>query len=293
MGKAMDRRSSQQGFTLVELMVAVVILGIALTSMSSLYLGMQRTSSNQEEVVDIQQSLRVALDSMSKDIKMAGLLIPVANSGVTAGSDATTLNIATASTYYTFARLGANVDVAAGTTSAVVFPVAEAGMADRFKAGDKVRVIRPQSGDQPANQDLEVVSTFHGDADYPTNPAAAPPTITLKDFPATEAQYFPGDIIARVTGGVGTPDPSTVTWTLDGTNLVRNADAQGNDVMAENVTQLEFDYQLNDGTETSTPAASDLTKIEAIRVTVTADTTHQLDGQTRKRSLVSLVRLRN
>lgn len=281
MKRAMDSRSRQQGFTLVELMVAVVILGIALVSMYSLYLGMQRTTSNQEEVVDIQQSLRVAIDSMSKDIKMAGLLIPVADSGIAAGSDATTLNIETASTFYTFARVAANTQVPVGvaSTTEILFPVAEAGMADRFNVGDMVRIIRPQSGDQPENLDLKVTSTDR-----------TVPEIGIAGF-SGDSLYLPGDIIARVTSGG--PDPSTVTWTLDGTNLVRNSDGLGNNIMAENVSQLDFVYQLDDGSETSTPAATDFSKIKAIRVTVTADTTHQIGGNARKRSLVSMVRLRN
>jgi len=296
MKSAMDKVSRQRGFTLLELLVAVAILGIALTGMYSLYMGMQRTTYNQEEVVDIQQSLRVALDIIGRDIKMAGLLVPTGTTGIAANSNATTLNIATASVYYNFAQLTANIEVPTGTLAAaeVKFPVATAAMADLFTVGNRVRVIRPQNGDQPAAVDLAVTKV---DRDVPE--------IVLNGWGWGEVLFRQGDIIARVTDGG--PDPSTITWTLNGTDLVRNADGQGNDLIAENIVVPDpldpnavplFTYQLDDGSEVAPFApnvltAAQLAQVVAVRVTVTANTVDQLDGKVRPRSVVSVVRLRN
>ncbi|GAB6081230.1 hypothetical protein JCM30471_01440 [Desulfuromonas carbonis] len=310
MKSAVVKVTRQRGFTLLELLVAVAILGIALVGMYSLYMGMQRTTYNQEEVVDIQQSLRVALDIIGRDIKMAGLLVPTGTTGIAANSNATTLNIETASAYYNFAQVRDGVEVTGGTATAAL-AVTTAAMTDLFTKGNWVRVIRPQNGDQPANVDLEVDSVFRGDADYPVNPLAAPPTITIKGWPATESLFLPGDIIARVTRSdppnPPPPDPSTISWTLAGTDLVRNADGQGNDLIAENIVVPDpldpnavplFTYQLDDGSEVAPLApnvltAAQLARVVAVRVTITANTVSQLDGTVRPRSVVSVIRLRN
>lgn len=60
------------GFTLVELMITVAISGIIITAIYSAYISQQRTYLAQEQVAEMQQNIRAAIDMMEREIRMAG-----------------------------------------------------------------------------------------------------------------------------------------------------------------------------------------------------------------------------
>ena len=60
------------GFSLVELMVAMVISLVVLGATYSVFIGQNRTFSNQESIVEMQQNTRAAMDMMAREIGMAG-----------------------------------------------------------------------------------------------------------------------------------------------------------------------------------------------------------------------------
>ncbi|XOF32946.1 MAG: prepilin-type N-terminal cleavage/methylation domain-containing protein [Candidatus Electrothrix sp. YB6] len=60
------------GFTLVELMVAMVISGLVIAGIIGVYTIQQRSYTVQEQVSELQQKGRSALDFMARDIRMAG-----------------------------------------------------------------------------------------------------------------------------------------------------------------------------------------------------------------------------
>ncbi len=64
--------SVDQGFTLVELMIALVISGIISAALYSTYLVQQRSYIAQEAVAEMQQNIRGAMVIMGRDIRMAG-----------------------------------------------------------------------------------------------------------------------------------------------------------------------------------------------------------------------------
>jgi type IV pilus assembly protein PilW len=67
-----ERRNQQQGFTLVELMVAMAILGIVMGAIYSTYKSQQDSYVAQEQVVEMQQNLRASLYKLAKDLRAAG-----------------------------------------------------------------------------------------------------------------------------------------------------------------------------------------------------------------------------
>ncbi|PNU19195.1 hypothetical protein C2E25_13695 [Geothermobacter hydrogeniphilus] len=284
-GRRKPGDNRRAGFTLLELLIGIAITGIALAAIYSLYITMQRTTTDQSRVVDSQQNLRVAMDFISRDLSMAGAIIYRNTPGIAAGSDASTLTINTASSSGAFALISSSLEVpqSATTTSNEAFTVEVPAMVDRFSAGDSVRIYRPQSGSQPYSAlPLTVQSVNSGTR-----------TITIAGFGslAEPIQYNTGDVIVRI--GAGAPDPSSITWTLNGTDLTRQADSGGQQVVADNISQLQFDYILNDGTEVATPSASQLADISAVRVTLVSTTAKQASQQNRQRSLSNVVHLRN
>ena len=74
MGKPRKKRLAnlQQGFTLVELIVAMAMAGIVIGAIYSTYKSQQDSYVTQTHVVEMQQNLRAALYVIGRDIRMAG-----------------------------------------------------------------------------------------------------------------------------------------------------------------------------------------------------------------------------
>lgn len=62
----------ENGFTLTELLVAMVLAGIVMASLYSAYLTQQRSYQTTEDVNVVQQNLRSAMYFVEKDLRMAG-----------------------------------------------------------------------------------------------------------------------------------------------------------------------------------------------------------------------------
>ena len=73
-----------RGFSLIELLIVMGMLTLVLVAVYSLYDTHSKSAYVQEEVVDVQQNLRIAMDSISRDIKMSGILIPLTDNAGTA-----------------------------------------------------------------------------------------------------------------------------------------------------------------------------------------------------------------
>lgn len=68
----MNKSSKSNGFTLVELLVAMVITGIVSTAIFSTFQSQQKSYLIQEQVAEMQQNLRAAMNMTVRDIRMAG-----------------------------------------------------------------------------------------------------------------------------------------------------------------------------------------------------------------------------
>lgn len=66
------RRFSRSGFTLVELMIALVVSSLIVAAIYSAYLYNQRIQTAQDQVAEMQQNLRAAMNLMVQEIRMAG-----------------------------------------------------------------------------------------------------------------------------------------------------------------------------------------------------------------------------
>src|SRR4030043_789378 len=61
-----------KGLTLIELLVAMAISAVLIAAMYRTFIGQHRTYMVQEQVVDMQQNVRVAINRMMREIRMAG-----------------------------------------------------------------------------------------------------------------------------------------------------------------------------------------------------------------------------
>jgi type IV pilus assembly protein PilW len=60
------------GFTLVELMIAMAVGGIVMAAVMTAFLSQHRSYLAQDDVVEMQQNVRVAVDMLVRDIRLAG-----------------------------------------------------------------------------------------------------------------------------------------------------------------------------------------------------------------------------
>jgi type IV pilus assembly protein PilW len=61
-----------KGFTLIETMVTLAVSGVVLSGIMAVFLAQQKSTIVQTNVSDMQQTLRAAMDFISRDIRMAG-----------------------------------------------------------------------------------------------------------------------------------------------------------------------------------------------------------------------------
>jgi len=67
-----NRNPGNQGFTLVELLIAIAVGSIVMAAVMTSFLSQHNVYLAQDEVVQIQQSARVAMDMLTRDIHSAG-----------------------------------------------------------------------------------------------------------------------------------------------------------------------------------------------------------------------------
>lgn len=63
---------NRNGFTLVELMIVVALSGVVLSAIYSLFQTQQRSYIIQEDVSEMQQEIRSAMEIMSRELRNAG-----------------------------------------------------------------------------------------------------------------------------------------------------------------------------------------------------------------------------
>ena len=137
--------TKQQGFSLVEMIIVMAMLGIVLLAVMSLYIPAVRSTSVQTELSDMQANHRLAINRMTKDLLLAGFLVsPGYTTGGTAGpiywqgdvspKDTDDLTIRTRAVGNTFARIIAN-------TNTGVLGLSDTDMAAAFPIGTKIRIF--------------------------------------------------------------------------------------------------------------------------------------------------------
>lgn len=291
-------RKSEAGFTLTELLIVVAIMGLVVTAVMGLYVNMQKNTGGAEEVAEVQSGIRVGMDWIARDLRMAGFLF-VGNAFTNAQNNTFTVN--TASSFNDYARVGDSTPVPAGNVPFSI-PIDPPGMLDMFKGGDFVRIVRPSSSAQPASVTFRITGL--------AGPTVTPRTVTLTPdpdaVPAGGASLLAGDMLVRVQPPADLTFPHTTTYSVaddpDSADpamlqLVRTA-TTGTTVITGKITQLEFDYVLDDGTTVTAVPAADLGKIVAVRVVLTAATDATKTGQAnyagiKTRQLATIVKLRN
>jgi prepilin-type N-terminal cleavage/methylation domain-containing protein len=280
----------QDGVSLVELLFVMGIFGIVIGAMYSLYSAQKRSAYTQDEVVEVQQNLRIAMDSITRDVRMAGMLLPyipntsiktppVQVAGNAAGikqplfspddenSDELTLNTASASA--TFARISPlnNASVYLVKSSVFSIPVDSPASVDSFNVGDHIRIVRPQDSSEP-KRTTEALSTRRVYQITGTNRNAPSLTLTIDaDYnDPTNIILNNGDMICKIASPY-TTHPNTIRYCLGPAAacgpgatcptgqlcLMRIVNGATTEVLAQNMAGFQIRYLMDDGSEVDAP----------------------------------------
>jgi prepilin-type N-terminal cleavage/methylation domain-containing protein len=222
-----------RGFTLVEALVVLGMFAVVSTALYAMYLTHLRNASHHDQLLEVQQNMRIALDSISRDLMMAGILVPSTGSfympafdpALASGPTGTSVNsllFYTASADRVFARIThVNRDGVAPFKNLTTSVDAESAL--NFNAGDVVRIVRPAyscavgGGNEPLRCQYSM-------ADYSSlvvAPSPAAGVISLRR--ANPANNFDsgislrqGDVIAKkgATGAYVSATPDSVNYSL-------------------------------------------------------------------------------
>lgn len=280
----MKKQLQSRGFTLVELLVVLVIMGVVTGAVYTTFLSTQRQAYTQDEVVEVQQNLRAALDYLVKDIRMAQFMAPADETalvtvptqmlvdsdgdGAYANDlvDRPVLSLISATSMHGYAR----VTGVAVSGSVLELDVAPNTM-QQFADDDVVRVFRPVDLN-PVTKVYPVIGTPSGDQ----------VDLDISSGGYTAGDVSSGDLLVRMPAAATDGDfPLQIDYQLvddPSTDMNMNQlqrrvlDQDGNTVeafqlIASNISGLALNY-LDDAGNTTT----DLAEVVAIQITMTART---------------------
>lgn len=277
---------NHRGFSLVELLVVTVIMGLVIGAVYTLYLSTQKTAITSEEVVDVQQNLRFALDQMAKDIRMAGFLVvdgsdPLESEPASLSEGNLIINTSAITPH--FAQI---VGDESYDSSEDTFFVGSGDMVDLFDSGDEIIIIRAETEVVPGGAVglppvYSVINTqiFTGEISGKDRNA---PSLTIDPLNpvGTVNTIDPGDVIVRASTG-------TVTYELESEETNVNRILRNGEPLADKIVDVEFVDYIRDDSE-----------LVAVRIRIVGQTDETMTGREgfsgiKTRALESVVRLRN
>nr|MBN2276895.1 hypothetical protein [candidate division Zixibacteria bacterium] len=84
MNRALLKLKCHGGISLMETLIALFLTGLVITTVFKVYVNQHKNWAIQENVTDVQQNLRAAIDELSRQIRMAGHRLPLGLDGIAA-----------------------------------------------------------------------------------------------------------------------------------------------------------------------------------------------------------------
>jgi prepilin-type N-terminal cleavage/methylation domain-containing protein len=268
---------NKRGLTLIELLIVLVISSILIAGIYRTFIHQQHTYTVQEQVVDMQQNVRMAINQMVREIRMAGLGRQDAKTWGGGGMHGAYKNVVTPSD-------GGQSITIVGAFQEMTFLTANAA-----------------SGEDPPKILVNDASGFDtGGLKYICINGSE--SLRIKKIVGNEIELFepltenhfanePVFRVMAITYSLGVFDGKPA--------LLRNDNVTGAQPLAENIELLQFTYTLADGTVfVGTVPGNRRDEIRMVQVTIRAMTDRpdpELGGGDgfRRRTLTSNIQLRN
>jgi prepilin-type N-terminal cleavage/methylation domain-containing protein len=273
---------NRKGITLIELLVALTISGILVAGVYRTFVSQQHTYTVQDQVVDMQQNVRLAINRMTREIRMANFGRQVYwNSDGTYNDDF-------------FKKGGAMY----GTFSNVVNPGA---------GGTSVTVVEGYQTLIPTT--MSVPATTGSDRifvnDVSSFDTGAKKYISINGVESHQIHQIIGNEIKFSGGDKLTNDHQagepvylvmaiTYSHGVPGDPLMRDDHlGAGLQPVAENIYSLQFAYLDANGNPTANPDLIRMIQLNIIARTDKTDPDYKVDGGYRRRTLTTNIQLRN
>lgn len=266
-----DYLKGEKGVSIIELLIVLAISGILTGALYQTFIGLQKTCEIQEQVVDVRQNVRCAIDRMTREIRMAGY---GGNILETFGSVNTYPNFINPSN-------GADQDFIT-----IVMAEGVARLGQNAASGSNQLILSGSNSGEIFNTDKKKYLCLNGQNNYLVQSVSGN-TVTLAT-PLLE-DHLNNESVSLVKAITYRILPNT-------TNLVRDENTgEGGQVLGDGVEDLQLKYTLSDGTVVDSPATP--SDIRIVSITVTArtkmnDPQYPGDG-CRRQALTSLVEVRN
>jgi len=299
--------NKQNGYSLVELLITMMIFGIFSGAVYSMYITHLKTAYSRDEVIDVQQNVRIAMDRMAVDIRKAGLF-------VTPAIDKTMCN------YSTITIQTTPLDMTKVTISQLLtetnenLKVTKSGTYD-MNTGDRVVILRPQTKTQIASSTKFSISSIRSSA-------TSTPRLVIAPIPSYPDVPVLGDMLFKVytTSATAPSFPQKIRYSINRTDTVHGCDLSpclvrsyftknsvwNDDIIASGISSIRFDYFFaGSNTMAADPAAAansvnassddTIKTLSAIGISVTGQTVVKpgSNSTVKARGLKSLVKLRN
>lgn len=272
------RNQAQRGFSLVEMLIAMVVFGLLATAIYQVLFSVQRTTTDTTQVGEVQQDLRLTVEQMAIDLRHAGFLAAPPAVTLAQSQRLTLVSAAGEATV----RLGEDALVPAGLAETTLV-AADSGALGALAGGDVLRLLRPGSLEEPLGGVLTVKQVDGDEVVLALSPLGLP------------VQVLSGDLLVRLPAG-SPALPYAVDYALQpdgsgGWQVVRTA-AGLSEGLASGLESISFGYLLTDGSELTTVAGDQRSRIVAVRLRLTA-AARSVVGADRVREVETIVRLRN
>ncbi len=270
---------SQKGFSAIEILITVGIMGFVLAAIYNIMISQQRTYEAQRDVSVTQRDVRAALSYLERDVRMAGLAVPRGTNPVAAFQDGILGNPAAPDTISINFSPGPLSYLTASTvdlpgTDNIITVDSVAG----FNAGDTINIINNETNNLVGQYVVGAVDSGNNKLSLDSNPLLD----GVIDLGFLVARNF-RTIIYRVAADAVT-----------GRNELIRDDGTVQSMVVDGITDFQLSYILDNGNEVTAPA--DLSDVRRIRMDITAATIRQtarLSGQPTSRQITTIVPIKN
>lgn len=270
---------SQRGFSAIELLITVGIMGFVLAALYNIMISQQRTYEAQRDVSVTQRDVRASLSYIERDIRMAGLAVPRGTNPIAASQDGILGDPAAPDTI--------SINFSPGplsylTASAVELPgtdnIITVDSVTGFNAGDTINIINNETNNLVGQYVVSAVDSGNNKLSLDSNPLLD----GVIDLGFLVARNF-RTIIYRVAADAVT-----------GRNELIRDDGAVQSVVVDGITDFQLTYILDTGNEVNAPA--DLAAVRRIRINITAATIRQaarLTAGPTSRQITTIVPIKN
>jgi prepilin-type N-terminal cleavage/methylation domain-containing protein len=264
-----------KGITLIELLIALVIGSILLGALYQTFIRQQKTYAIQDQVVDMQQNVRMGIDRMSRELRMAGY-----------GGKILTVFLNDVNGFSTIITPADNANNIGNNDDKITIILADQVGVLTSNALKGSTTLDVSGADELFNTVKKKYLNLNGQNNYVVS-SVSTSTITLatalaEDHLANE----PVNLVKAITYDLGISDGKQV--------LRRNENTGGGaQPLAENIENLQFRYFDANEVLTTTPANILRIEVKVTARTSMSDPEYGSGGGYRTRVLTSSIKVRN